>query len=168
MENRSKIPEKSVKIDPWTVSGCFWRQNGNMQRPGRFRDAPRYSDLCPFLLFSAEKVAPRVDFGTLGKSEIGPKPDFWVKTGTWDLQKWSPGGVPEKTWKINEKWIEKSLIFGCLERLEPRFCCSRLVREHDSRFFIIFEKNEKSMAKGTSKVMFFGPKMTLGRHRIDC
>ncbi len=62
------------------------------------------------------------------------------------------------------------MFLGCLKRLEPRFRCSRLVREHDSRFFIIFKKkkNENSMQKGTSKVLFFGSKSTLGRPRVDC
>jgi hypothetical protein len=43
----------------------------------------------------------------------------------------------EKTLKMYGKWIEQSLILRCLQRLDLRFCCSQLVREHDSCFFRI-------------------------------
>ena len=71
-----KIGPKSVKSSSTFDFGWFWAVFGAKTRPGRRLDAnthPSYSILGAFL---ARNGGPRVDFETLEKSEIAPKPDF--------------------------------------------------------------------------------------------
>ena len=56
-------------MHPWIVFGA-------KSRPGRLQDAWAGLPGNPFGGFLAENVAPRVDFGTPGKSKIAPKPHF--------------------------------------------------------------------------------------------
>ena len=101
-------------------------------------------------LFAARLVPGRVlEFGLLlfgaffreSAAQTVPLGDLKIDSKSTFEPKMSPGGSKtefcsdfEKTLKKYGKWIEQSLILKCLQRLDPHFCCSRLVREHDSRF----------------------------------
>ena len=107
------------------------------------------------------KGRPKGAFLKTIKIENGTKKQLFRKVRRWDPLKTVPGSCFEKTWKIYEKKIGKSMVFDGPKPLESI--------EKQTLFLILghSKKHEKTIPKGTSKVMFFGSKWRHGPPRFD-
>ena len=155
-EARKMIP-KSVQNPSKIVSVRFWRQNGNMQRPGRFRDGPgtlRATRCGRLFYFFRRKMS-------LQGSILGPLENRKsVQNRTFE---WKPAlgtsknglreGVRKKHEILMEKWwkndakmdakIHRNLLnFGICK---TTFLVTRPTRKRDFTKMKSTEFNEKSM-----------------------
>ena len=95
------------------------------------------------------------------KIEDGTKIQLFIIGRRWDPLKTVPGSGFEKTLKIDEKTIGKSMVFDGLKPLKSI--------EKQTLFLIlgIQKNNKKTMPKGTSKVMLLNLKWRHGLPSID-
>ena len=105
IQNGSKIYAKSMK----NRSGI---PGGSQERPRRVPCRKSQGYVKAFDDMLGEKGPPRGGFWAIGKPKMAPESSRRVLTGTWDLQKYALGGVPEKTRKSDGFWTGKREVFG--------------------------------------------------------
>ena len=124
--------------------------------PGAFRREKLW-----ILIDIFAKMSPKRHLSDILRNVRKPwKSNFWVKIGTGTLLKRSAGAVlknMEKQWKVDRK-MRGFREPKSSESVEPSSI---------SWFLDIHENNEKTMPKGTSKIMFFWSKWRQGPPRFD-
>ena len=120
-----------------------------------------YFEVLGFWRLLGQKGRPKGAFLKIMKIGNGTQTQLFRKVRRWDPLKTIPRSGFEKTWKFNEKTIRKSMLLDGPRPLKS------IENKHFSLFLFIHPNNEKTMPKGTSKVLFFVPKWRHGPPSSD-